>query len=95
MWVVGPLRRPGEGEREAAEAIDGEVARVVDLLNGLRETSRQGLMGNHGTYVSAAGGEQARASQSQLLSQQQPTQPTQLSQQQPLEPLEVPQSSAG
>lgn len=52
LWVVGPLRKPGEGEAEAAASIDDSVEQVVGLLNELRQKSRQDLMGPHGTYVS-------------------------------------------
>lgn len=58
LWIIGPLRKPGEGEQEAEARIDVEVGDVVGLLNRLREQSRQRLVsegGGHGKYVAAAG----------------------------------------
>jgi len=54
LWVVGPLRKPGEGEREAEDAMDREARCVVELLNGLRERVRPAALGPRGTYVSGA-----------------------------------------
>ncbi|KAJ9136853.1 hypothetical protein NKR23_g9495 [Pleurostoma richardsiae] len=54
LWVVGPLRKPGEGEREAEETIDSEVQRVTQMLNQLKEGSRQKMVKEgcgHGEYV--------------------------------------------
>ena len=51
---MGPLRKPGEGEREAEEQIDSEVQTVVQLLNQIRSQSRQKLVsegGGFGEYV--------------------------------------------
>lgn len=59
LWVSGPLRKPGESEREADALIGSEVGEVVALLNRLREQSRQQLVadaGGHGRYVVSEGG---------------------------------------
>jgi hypothetical protein len=53
--VIGPLRRPGEGEQEAQDVIDDNVQSVVDLMNRLRQSAREDMvkeMGSHGSYVS-------------------------------------------
>ncbi|KAL1872440.1 hypothetical protein VTK73DRAFT_1518 [Phialemonium thermophilum] len=54
LWVVGPLRKPGEGVAEVEQSIDTEVQDVVSLLNKLREQSRRQMIedgGGHGNYV--------------------------------------------
>lgn len=50
LWVVGPLRKPGEGEREAEETIAAEVQRVTETLNQLRGHSRQQMVSEGGGY---------------------------------------------
>lgn len=50
LWVVGPLRKPGEGEREAEEQIDTEVQKVVQLLNQIRGQGRQSLVSEGGGF---------------------------------------------
>ncbi|KAH8902515.1 hypothetical protein BR93DRAFT_972581 [Coniochaeta sp. PMI_546] len=45
LWIIGPLRKPGEGEREAEVTIEDEVRGVVGILGQMREKSRQDLVG--------------------------------------------------
>lgn len=56
LWVIGPLRRPGEGEQEAEEKIEQDVKGAVALANKLRQDVREKMVskGRHGKYVSAA-----------------------------------------
>ncbi len=52
LWVVGALRKPGEGEEAAEATIESEVSRLIQLLNSRQQKSREAMMGSHGTYVS-------------------------------------------
>ena len=42
--IIGPIRKPGEGEQEAEATIGKEVQEVVGVLNQMREKSRQDLI---------------------------------------------------
>ncbi|OAA56229.1 metacaspase [Niveomyces insectorum RCEF 264] len=57
LWVIGPLRKPGEGDAEAETRIRDAVVPVAGLLDGQRAQARQRLLGPHGTYrLTATGG---------------------------------------
>lgn len=49
LWIVGPLRKPGEGDR-TEETIESEVQKVVGILNQLRANKRQQLVSEGGGY---------------------------------------------
>lgn len=49
LWIVGPLRKPGEGDR-TEETIESEVQQVVGILNQLRANKRQRLVSEGGGY---------------------------------------------
>ncbi|KAG6364254.1 hypothetical protein INS49_005853 [Diaporthe citri] len=49
LWIVGPLRKPGEGDR-TEETIESEVQQVVGILNQLRANKRQQLVSEGGGY---------------------------------------------
>lgn len=49
LWIVGPLRKPGEGDR-TEETIESEVQSVVGILNQLRANKRQQLVSEGGGY---------------------------------------------
>ncbi|TLD15672.1 uncharacterized protein PgNI_02042 [Pyricularia grisea] len=51
LWLVGPLLKPGEGERAADDRIDNQVEAITKILNELRERVRNGQVGPHGTYI--------------------------------------------
>ncbi|TLD19712.1 hypothetical protein PspLS_09649 [Pyricularia sp. CBS 133598] len=51
LWLVGPLLKPGEGERAADGQIDEQVESMTKILNELRERVRNRQVGPHGTYV--------------------------------------------
>lgn len=53
LWLVGPLMKPGEGERVAEETIDGHVQATAALMAHLRDQSRKQLVGPTGQYVAA------------------------------------------
>lgn len=49
LWIVGPLRKPGESDR-TEETIGTEVQTVVNILNQLRANKRQQLVSEGGGY---------------------------------------------
>lgn len=49
LWIVGPLRKPGEGD-STEETIESEVQQVVGILNQLRANKRQQLVSEGGGY---------------------------------------------
>ncbi|EHA51793.1 hypothetical protein MGG_16681 [Pyricularia oryzae 70-15] len=51
LWLVGPLLKPGEGERAADGQIDEQVESMTHILNQLRERVRNRQVGPHGTYI--------------------------------------------
>ncbi|KAB5517457.1 hypothetical protein GE09DRAFT_1157801 [Coniochaeta sp. 2T2.1] len=54
LLIIGPIRKPGEGEQEAEATIGKEVQEVVGVLNQMREKSRQELI-NQGTGQESLG----------------------------------------
>lgn len=54
LWIIGPLRKPGEGDAEAETRIRNEVVPVAQLLDTEHVARRQRLMGPHGTYKASA-----------------------------------------
>lgn len=53
LWIVGPLRKPGDGGK-TDETIESEVQQVMGILNHLRANKRQQLVsegGGYGQYV--------------------------------------------
>ncbi|KAL1845389.1 hypothetical protein Daus18300_014554 [Diaporthe australafricana] len=49
LWIVGALRKPGEGDR-TEETIESEVQKVVGIFNQLRSNKRQQLVSEGGGY---------------------------------------------
>ncbi|KAK3681763.1 hypothetical protein B0T22DRAFT_472792 [Podospora appendiculata] len=43
LWVVGPLKKPGEGDEEAAQGMRQDATVIFDLLNRMRAEARQRL----------------------------------------------------
>jgi hypothetical protein len=70
LIIIGPLRKPGEGEKEAEERSGREVQNVVRLLNNMRTKVREGLVKNglgqrefgQGVYNALMDGNKAEAS---------------------------------
>jgi hypothetical protein len=57
LWVIGPLRKPGEGEQETQRVIDENVRDVIDMMNKLRQAAREEMvreLGPHGSYTSGS-----------------------------------------
>ncbi|KXX77952.1 Mediator of RNA polymerase II transcription subunit 22 [Madurella mycetomatis] len=44
LWVVGPLRGPGEGDEQAEAGIRRDAEGVFAMLNALRDSERQRLV---------------------------------------------------
>lgn len=65
LWIVGPLRKPGEGDR-TEETIDSEVQKVVGILNQLRANKRQQLVSEGGGYGQFEVGDLAQPTQPSL-----------------------------
>jgi hypothetical protein len=40
LWVVGPLKRPGEGDDETQQLIKDDSARYFEALNAMRHVER-------------------------------------------------------
>ncbi|RKU47775.1 hypothetical protein DL546_006236 [Coniochaeta pulveracea] len=70
LIIIGPLRKPGEGEKEAEERSAKEVQNVVGLLNKIRTQVREGLVKEslgqsefgQGAYNALVDGNKAEAS---------------------------------
>ena len=41
LWVVGPLKRPGEGDTEARENVRQDAAAVFEMMNAMRGDNRR------------------------------------------------------
>ncbi|KAK3936523.1 hypothetical protein QBC46DRAFT_394912 [Diplogelasinospora grovesii] len=55
LWVVGPLKRPREGDTEAEESMRKDISAVSSLLGRLRNESRQKMVQESNgtmTYIS-------------------------------------------
>ncbi|KAK2604081.1 hypothetical protein N8I77_007040 [Diaporthe amygdali] len=65
LWIVGPLRKPGEGDR-TEETINSEVKKVVGILNQLRSNKRQQLVSEGGGYGQFEVGDLAQPTQPSL-----------------------------
>lgn len=50
LLVIGPLRKPGEGDAQAEANIKQHVQVLTTAMSGLIESSRQELLGPYGTY---------------------------------------------
>lgn len=61
LWIIGPLQKPGEGEREVEATIQEEMRGIVGILHKMRDNSRQELIDQgtgqavlgQGSYTSA------------------------------------------
>ncbi|KAK3322945.1 hypothetical protein B0H66DRAFT_555539 [Apodospora peruviana] len=55
LWIVGPLKKPGDGDVEAAEGMQEDAAAILELLTRLRVDSREKMARESGgcmTYIS-------------------------------------------